>query len=103
VGGFVAALLTIYLVGVILDVLHTSGFSGGELYGLASFRIALSVQFLFLLVGTVLILMTRRKVRRQMAAQGVHVPPLLVSLANQRRRRVELRRERLAKQKSPTR
>jgi sugar phosphate permease len=102
VGGFVAALLTIYLVGVILDVLHTSGFSGGELYGLASFRIALSVQFLFLLVGTVLILMTRRKVRRQMAAQGVHVPPLLVSLANQRRRRVELRRERLAKPKSPT-
>jgi hypothetical protein len=44
--------------------------------------------------------MTRRKVRRQMAAQGVHVPPLLVSLANQRRRRVELRRERLAKQRS---
>ncbi|GAA4040494.1 MFS transporter [Arthrobacter methylotrophus] len=100
VGGFVAALLTIYLVGLILDVLHTSGFSGGELYSLASFRIALSVQFLFLLVGGVLILVTRRKVRRQMAAQGVHVPPLLVSLATQRRRRVELRRERLAKQRS---
>ncbi|MBT2512114.1 nitrate/nitrite transporter [Arthrobacter sp. ISL-30] len=97
VGGFIAALVTIYLVGLILDVLHASGASGGELYSLASFRIALSVQFLLLGLGTVLILATRRKVRRQMAAQGIHVPPLLQTLAQQRRERIELRRSRAAK------
>lgn len=97
VGGFIAALITIYLVGLILDVLHASGASGGDLYGLASFRIALSVQFIVLAVGTVLILATRRKVRRQMAAQGIHVPPLLRTLAQQRRARIELRRSRALK------
>jgi MFS family permease len=76
VGGFLAALLTIYLVGLVLDLLNASGFSGGDLYGLAPFRIALSVQFVFLLLGGVLIVLVRRKVRRQMAAQGVHVQPL---------------------------
>jgi len=90
VGGFVAALLTIYLVGLVLDLLHASGFSRGELYGLDPFRIALSVQFVFLLLGGVLIVMVRRKVRRQMAEQGVHVQPLPKVIAaryRERRRR----------------
>ncbi|UVJ41093.1 nitrate/nitrite transporter [Arthrobacter sp. CJ23] len=102
VGGFIAALVAIYLIGLILDVLNATGFSGGELYGLAPFRIALSVQFLLLGLGTVLILVTRRKVRRQMAAQGVHVPPLLATLLEQRRSRIERRRTRSDKQDSPT-
>ncbi|OFI38983.1 MFS transporter [Arthrobacter sp. SW1] len=93
VGGFVAALLTIYLVGLVLDVLHASGFSGGELYGLASFRLALSVQFVFLLLGGVLIVLVRRKVRRQMAAQGVHVRPLPAVLAERFRERRRRGRE----------
>jgi hypothetical protein len=37
-------------------------------------------------------MVTRRKVRRQMAAQGVMVPPLLKSLAAQRRLVAERRR-----------
>ncbi|MGJ0383624.1 MFS transporter [Paenarthrobacter nicotinovorans] len=93
VGGFIAALIAIYLIGLVLDLLNASGFSGGELYGLAPFRIALSVQFLLLAIGTVLILVTRRKVRRQMASQGIHVPPLATALARQRRERLERRRE----------
>ena len=93
VGGFIAALIAIYLIGLVLDLLNASGFSGGDLYGLAPFRIALSVQFLLLAVGTLLILVTRRKVRRQMAAQGIHVPPLATALARQRRERLERRRE----------
>lgn len=92
VGGFIAALIAIYLIGLVLDLLNASGFSGGELYGLASFRIALSVQFVLLGLGTVLILITRRKVRRQMAVQGTHVPPLMATLAKQRRERMERRR-----------
>ena len=92
VGGFIAALVAIYLIGLVLDLLNASGFSGGNLYGLAPFRIALSVQFVLLGFGTLMILATRRKVRAQMAAQGVHVPPLVVTLAKQRRERMERRR-----------
>lgn len=92
VGGFIAALVAIYLIGLVLDILHSTGFSQGQLYGLAPFRIALSVQFVLLGIGTVLILLSRRKVRQQMAAQGVHVAPLMVALAQQRRDRVERRR-----------
>ena len=36
VGGFIAALIAIYLIGLVLDVLHATGFSQGELYGLGS-------------------------------------------------------------------
>jgi len=92
VGGFIAALVSIYLIGLVLDVLHASGFSQGELYGLDPFRVALSVQFLLLAGGAGAIVVTRRKVRRQMAAQGVMVPPLLKSLAEQRRLVAERRR-----------
>lgn len=92
VGGFIAALVAIYLIGVVLDVLNATGFSHGELYGLEPFRIALSVQFVLIGIGAGAIVITRRKVRRQMAAQGVVVPPLLKALAQQRRRSLERRR-----------
>ena len=94
VGGFIAALLAIFLIGLVLDVLHASGYSEGELYALDPFRIALSVQFLLLAGGAGAILVTRRKVRRQLAAQGVVVPPLLTALARQRRLSIERRRSR---------
>jgi len=94
VGGFIAALLAIFLIGLVLDVLHAIGYSEGELYALDPFRIALSVQFLLLAGGAGAILVARRKVRRQLAAQGVVVPPLLTALARQRRLSVERRRSR---------
>jgi sugar phosphate permease len=94
VGGFIASLVAIFLIGVVLDVLHTTGFSQGSLYALEPFRIALSVQFLLLAGGAGAILFTRRKVRRQMAAQGVVVPPLREALARQRRISAERRRQR---------
>jgi hypothetical protein len=84
--------VAIYLIGVVLDVLNATGFSKGELYGLDPFRIALSVQFVLIGIGAGAIIATRRKVRRQMAAQGVVVPPLLTALAQQRRRNLERRR-----------
>src|SRR5687768_2052789 len=87
VGGFFAALLAIYLIGAVLDVLYTTGFSNGVLYGLEPFRIALCVHFLLLGFGSVAMLVVRRKVRRQMAAQGIVVPPLLQAMAQQRRAR----------------
>jgi len=92
VGGFIAALLSIFLIGLALDALHLAGLSPEGLYSLGAFRLALSVQFLLLVAGATAILITRRKVRRQMAAQGVVVPPLLQSLARQRRLVAERRR-----------
>jgi len=96
VGGFFAALIAIYLIGAVLDILNSTGFSRGELYGLEPFRIALCVHFLLLGVGSVAMLVVRRKVRRQMAAQGVVVPPLLQAMAQQRR-------ERIARRQTPSR
>ncbi|MGN7149085.1 MFS transporter [Arthrobacter sp. SAFR-179] len=95
VGGFIAALVSIFLIGLVLDVLYATGFSQGVLYGLAPFRLALSVQFLLLAIGAAAILASRRKVRRQMAAQGIVVPPLRSALARQRR-------ESLARRRQPT-
>ncbi|WP_142030973.1 MFS transporter [Arthrobacter sp. SLBN-112] len=95
VGGFIAALVSIFLIGLVLDVLYATGFSQGVLYGLAPFRLALSVQFLLLAIGAAAILASRRKVRRQMAAQGIVVPPLRSAIARQRR-------ESLARRRQPT-
>lgn len=92
VGGFIAALVAIFLIGLVLDILFASGFSQGVLYGLDPFRIALSVQFLLLGFGAAAMLVCRRKVRRQMAAQGVVVPPLRSALARQRRENLARRR-----------
>lgn len=103
VGGFFAALVTMYVVGLILDLLNGSGFSGGDLYSLASFKVALSFQFVVLAVGGVAVVMARRDVRQRMALMGEDVPPLRVALADNRRRREqyknEMRAERLTRRR----
>ncbi|WP_066285710.1 MFS transporter [Arthrobacter sp. B6] len=95
VGGFIAALVAIFLIGLVLDILYASGFSNGVLYGLEPFRIAMCVQFLLIGIGAAATLACRRKVRRQMAAQGVVVPPLLRSLARQRRDNLARKKQRI--------
>lgn len=92
IGGFAASLISMYLIGLVLDVLFNTGFSGGDLYDLAAFRIALAVQFLVMGVGVAGILVNRRKVRAAMADEGLHLPPLREALARERRRRREQRR-----------
>ncbi|MGO4383920.1 MFS transporter [Specibacter sp. RAF43] len=96
VGGFVASLVTMYVVGLILDLLNNSGFSGGHLYSLDSFRIALSFQFVIIAFGTVAVIAARREVRRRMALAGEFVPPLRIALADNQRRRTQFRSERRA-------
>ena len=71
VGGFLAALVTILLVGLVLDLVGQ-----GDSYTLSGFRVALSVQYLFWGVGLVGFLRTRHLVRARMATEGTHVPPL---------------------------
>jgi MFS family permease len=80
VGGFVASLITIELVGLILDA-RTGGRAD---YEMADFRVALSVQFLVLALGLTGILRTRRLARRRMADEGIVVRPLREVLAERR-------------------
>jgi MFS family permease len=81
VGGFVASLLTIELIGLILDA-RTGGRAD---YGIADFKVAMAVQYLVGAVGLVGILRTRRLARRRMAEDGVVVRPLREVLAQRRR------------------
>jgi sugar phosphate permease len=91
VGGFVASLVTILLIGFLLD-LGTPG-AGTGTYSLASFRVALSVQFLVWAIGLVGILRTRRLVRHRMASEGVVVPPIREAVRRNRARRAAERRD----------
>jgi MFS family permease len=70
VGGFVASLLTIALIGIILS-LRSGG--GASSYSLDDFRLALSVQYVFWAIGLVGVLHNRRRLR---AARGVQLDPV---------------------------
>jgi hypothetical protein len=59
IGGFSASLLTMGLIGVLLD--WHSGGGGARTYELADFRVAMSVQYAFWAFGAVQILRYRRK------------------------------------------
>ncbi|GAB3558519.1 MFS transporter [Spelaeicoccus albus] len=78
IGGFIASLIVMFLIGVVLDQLHRA--FGGELYDLGHFKIAMCVQFVFFAIGTIGILLSRRKARAEMARAGVHVPPILQAI-----------------------
>ena len=78
VGGFVASLLTIFLVGLLLDA-TTPG--GPASYTLGAFRVALSVQYVFWLFGLVMVLRTRRVLLNRLTAQGMSLDPLPRAIA----------------------
>jgi len=59
IGGFSASLLTMGLIGILLD--RHSGGGGADTYDLADFRVAMSVQFVFWGFGAVQILRYRHK------------------------------------------
>jgi sugar phosphate permease len=89
VGGFVAALVTILLIGVVLDAM-----SSGATYTLGAFRAALCVQFAVWLVGVTGFLRTRRVVRARLARDGVVIPPIRQALAREQQARRNRRRSR---------
>jgi len=78
VGGFVASLVSIMLVGLILDAR-----TGGQAdYDIVDFKVAMSVQYVIGTIGLIGILRTRRLARARMAADdGVIVRPLREVLA----------------------
>jgi MFS family permease len=81
VGGFVASLLTMLMIGVVLDLLGTGGASS---HSLGDYRAALSTQYLIWGVGVVGIVLTRRKVRARLAQEGVVIPPIRQAVAKRR-------------------
>ena len=69
-GGFLGGLTAILLIGVVLDLLRPDGN-----YDLEAFRLAFAVQLPMLAIGVAGMLITRRTLRRRMAARGNEVPP----------------------------
>ena len=78
VGGFVASLVSILLVGLILDART----GGRATYGIVDFKIAMSVQYAIGAIGLIGILRTRKLARQRLADDhGVIVRPLREVLA----------------------
>jgi MFS family permease len=82
VGGFLASLVTMLLVGVALDLLS----DGSSSYSLDEFRAAFGVQYAVWGIGLTGILASRRKVRARLAREGVVVPPIRDVIARRRSR-----------------
>lgn len=93
VGGFFAALVSMFAIGLILDLFNAANGSVGELYSLDAFRVAFSFQFLVFGTGIVAVVTIRGRVRRQMAARGESIPPLRVVIADNKRRRLQYKEE----------
>lgn len=86
VGGFTASFVTMFVIGLILDLLNR--LQGGSdalsgLYSLQNFKIAFSVQFVVLAFGVSMVLSARRKTRRVLSRdEGMEVAPIWVALGD---------------------
>ncbi len=88
VGGFLAAFTMMLLIGVVLDIAGGRG-SGASTYSLASFRWAFLVQYPVVGFGAIMLLRTRRRMRRSLRAdEGITVAPIWIAVARRLRRAV---------------
>ncbi|WP_460445771.1 MFS transporter [Angustibacter aerolatus] len=88
VGGFLASLVTMLVIGVVLDASGTGRGSGRTAsYSLDAFRLAWSFQYVVWGLGVVGLLHARKQVRARLARQGVVVPPIREAIARERRAR----------------
>jgi hypothetical protein len=81
VGGFVASLSTIALIGLVLSLRSRGGASS---YTLDDFRLAFSVQYAFWAIGLLGLLHSRRRLR---AARGIELDPFPRAVVRVWRRR----------------
>jgi sugar phosphate permease len=73
VAGFTASFLMMFLIGLILDVQHSTGVSE-SLYSYDAFRLAFSVQFVVIGAGVYFLIRARRHTRRRMQEdEGISV------------------------------
>jgi MFS family permease len=84
VGGFVSALTTILVIGLLLDVHH--GGAGGN-YTLDDFRVAFSAQYLVWAIGVAGVLTARRRLRALRAPGLDSFPRAVVRVTRTRRER----------------
>src|SRR3954453_15083206 len=84
VGGFVASLATILLVGLLLSLRHPGGTGG---YSLANFRVAFSVQYVVWAIGLAGLLLARRRLRALRAPELDPFPRAVVRVARTRAER----------------
>ena len=75
-GGFTASLITIFAVGVILDVRAPSG-----RFGIADFKVAFAFQYVLWAFGFLSLVRSRRLARAQMRAGGTVIDPLPQAIA----------------------
>lgn len=91
VGGFTASFVTMFLIGLLLDLQNGWRIAAGEgsdLYALDAFRVAFAVQYLVVGVGVVFLVRARRRTRRQLSREeGIEVAPLWVAFGRAWRRR----------------
>ncbi|PPF85173.1 MFS transporter [Subtercola sp. Z020] len=81
VGGFTASFVMLFLIGVILDALHSAGWSA-NLYDVSAFRVAFAVQYVVIGIGVLFLLNARRRARLQLEEdEGISVGPLWVALS----------------------
>jgi MFS family permease len=79
VGGFVASLTTILLVGVVLDA---TGGGRPTSYDLHGFRLAFCVQYVLWAFGLFMLLRVRRRVRHRFRTEeGIVIDPLPIAIA----------------------
>jgi sugar phosphate permease len=91
VGGFLASFVMMFLIGVLLDAIHSANVASGSsdvLYSLAAFKVAFVVQYLVVGIGVGFLIRARRQTRRRLHEQeGIQVAPLWVALMRRWRKR----------------
>ncbi|MBT1633388.1 MFS transporter [Curtobacterium flaccumfaciens] len=86
VGGFLAAFVMMYLIGVVLDAAARA--TGTTVFAWENFRIALTVQYVVVGFGVGMLLHARRRTRRVLhSEEGIRVGPLWVALVARLRKR----------------
>ena len=75
-GGFIASLITIFAIGVVLDLLAPDG-----AYSVTDFKIAFCFQYVVWAFGLLSLRRTRRLARAELRAQGTVIDPLPQAIA----------------------
>lgn len=88
-GGFIASLVAMFVIGIVLDVLNPGSEDALQaLYSWESFRIAFAWHLPLLALGTAMLLLLRRRLRRKLRdEEGIVVSPLWLALVRRIRRR----------------
>jgi MFS family permease len=91
VGGFTASFVSMYLIGVLLDLQNGWRVAQGQasdLYALDAFRVAFAVQYLVIGAGVVFLVRARRRTRKGLSRdEGIEVAPIWVALSRRWRQR----------------